>query len=158
MSKEIERKYVVRGDGWRGVAGAGTLYRQGYLAAEPERSVRVRVAGDRAVVTIKGASRGIERDEFEYPIPGADAEQILEQLCLRPLIVKTRYTVKQGSLEWEIDEFESENRGLVLAEVELDDAGQRVEKPEWVGDEVTGDPRYFNMNLARRPYSCWGGR
>ena len=155
MGREIERKYLVRTDNWRHEAGPGVPYRQGYLSLDPERSVRVRTAGDKGFITIKGKSEGAGRDEFEYPIPVEDARQLLEQLCIRPLIEKIRYTVKRDGLKWEIDEFMGENQGLVVAEVELEDERQEIPKPDWLGDEVTGDPRYFNLNLVRNPYSRW---
>lgn len=155
MSREIERKFLVRNDGWREQAGPGTPYRQGYLSLDPERSVRVRTAGDQAFLTIKGQSQGAARDEFEYPIPRRDAEQMLSSLCVQPLIVKMRYVVKDGPHKWEIDEFGGENRGLVLAEIELDDERQEIELPDWVGREVTNDPRYFNLSLVQHPYSEW---
>ncbi len=117
--------------------------------------MRVRLAGDRAFLTIKGATTGISRAEFEYPIPVADARVLLETLCDRPLIQKTRYTIPWGDLVWEVDEFSGDNQGLILAEVELDRADQAIALPEWVGAEVSEDPRYYNANLVKYPFSQW---
>ena len=156
MGTEIERKFLVSGDGWQ--QGPAVMYRQGYLSTDKERTVRVRYGGERAFLTVKGENTGATRLEFEYEIPRRDAEEMLDQLCERPLIEKRRYRVQLGGLTWEIDEFLRENEGLVLAEVELEDEGQVVEPPPWVGPEVTGDPRYFNANLVRRPYRTWGGQ
>ena len=155
MPREIERKFLLKNDNWRKAAEPGIPYRQGYLCMEPERSVRVRVAGDRAFLTIKGKSEGAGRDEFEYPIPKEDAEHLLGDLCVKPLIEKTRYIVRDERLKWEIDEFGGENRGLVFVEVELKDEGEKIAKPDWVGEEVTGDPRYYNLNLVMNAYSKW---
>jgi adenylate cyclase len=154
MAVEIERKFLVVGEGWR-TLGTGTVYRQGYLAAEPDRTVRVRVAGDRAFLTIKGKSEGIARLEYEYPIPVTEAEEMLLHLCLRPLIEKTRYTLPLADVVWEVDEFVGENQGLILAEVELTHPEQIVALPDWIGQEVSDDPRYFNAYLSRHPFSTW---
>ena len=154
MATEIERKYLVVDDSWRAGAG-GTVFRQGYLSTVKERTVRVRVAGDRGYLTIKGITVGAVRSEFEYEIPRADVDQMLDELCERPLIEKTRYEVEAGDLTWEIDEFVGVNDGLVIAEVELQDEAQEVALPEWVGAEVTDDPRYFNSNLIAHPFSKW---
>jgi CYTH domain-containing protein len=150
---EIERKFLVRGAPW--AAARGTRYRQGYLAADPERTVRVRIAGERAFLTIKGASRGATRSEFEYPIPLADAEQLLEQLCPGPLIEKIRYRIEHAGRTWDVDRFCGDNLGLVLAEIELEHADQEIELPPWVGREVTGDSRFYNACLATQPVSSW---
>ncbi|GAB4338912.1 MAG: CYTH domain-containing protein [Calditrichia bacterium] len=154
MGKEIERKFLVKGDDWK-KKGKGTVYRQGYLSTVKERVVRVRTVNDKGFLTIKGINRGATRLEFEYEIPVADAKEMLEKLCLRPLIEKTRYVVEYGGLKWEVDEFAGENEGLILAEVELEDEQQKVELPDWIGEEVTGDPRYFNSNLIKNPYTSW---
>ena len=156
VAKEVERKYLVRNERWRQHAEDATPYRQGYLSTEPDRSVRVRIAGDKALLTIKGRSEGASRDEFEYSIPHADAQAMLADLCLKPLIEKTRHRVPHGGVTWEVDEFEGENRGLIVAELETDEeTARRVEKPDWLGDEVTGDARYFNVSLVRLPYLRW---
>lgn len=154
MNQEIERKFLVSSEAWRSGA-EGVRYRQGYLCTDPQRTVRVRTAGARGFLTIKGLSRGAARAEFEYEIPLAEANHLLDALCLRPLIEKMRYTLEAGGLTWEIDEFEGENAGLILAEVELEREDQTVDLPAWIGQEVTGDPRYYNANLIQRPYKTW---
>ena len=120
-----------------------------------QRTVRVRTLGPRGLLAIKGSAKGVSRLEFEYDIPEADATVMLEQLCEQPLIEKTRFTIRIGPLTWEVDEFNGVNRGLVVAEVELAGAGQRFERPAWVGEDVSNDPRYFNANLVRHPYTTW---
>ncbi len=154
MGTEIERKFLVVGDAWRSL-GSGSLYWQGYLVAEPGRTVRVRLAGEQGYLTIKGATTGITRAEFEYPIPAADARTLLETLCDRPLIQKTRYTIPWEGLIWEIDEFAGDNQGLILAEVELASTDQAIVFPPWIGAEVSHDPRYYNANLVTFPFSQW---
>lgn len=154
MAQEIERKFLVRGDGWRALA-KGTPLRQGYLNSEKERTVRVRVAGDKAFLTVKGVTVGATRPEYEYEIPLADAHAMLDRLAERPLIEKTRYAIPVSGLLWEVDEFHGANAGLVIAELELTDEAQSFTKPDWVGEEVTDDPRYFNVNLIRHPFKAW---
>ncbi len=154
MAKEIERKFLVNGDEWRKGA-TGSVYHQGYLCHTPERTVRVRLATGRGFVTIKGVTKGAVRDEFEYEVPAADAKAMLAHLCEKPLIEKTRYLVKHAGLTWEIDEFHGDNAGLIVAEVELQSADQQIEKPAWIGLEVTDDPRYYNANLVNRPFKAW---
>ena len=155
MGHEIERKFLLANDGWR--AGAeGKVYRQGYLQTAVERNVRVRTIGERGFLTIKSQTSGITRLEFEYEIPIADADEILDDLCERPLIEKTRYKVEHAGLVWEIDEFAGDNAGLVVAEVELEHEDQQIDLPPWVGREVSDDPRYLNSNLVASPYSTWG--
>jgi len=154
MAEEIERKFLVRSDAWRRAA-TGTVFRQGYLSTVKERTVRVRVAGDRGLLTIKGITVGATRTEFEYPIPAADAEQMLDELCEQPVIEKSRYLVEHDGLTWEVDEFAGVNAGLIVAEVELATADQEIDLPDWVGEEVTDDARYYNANLIAKPYSEW---
>ncbi len=154
MAAEIERKFLVAGDGWRDEAEA-TPYRQGFLSTEPERTVRVRLAGSRGSITIKGKTIGARREEFEYEIPPDDAQRMLDTLCKRPLIEKVRYTLPLGRHTWEIDVFEGENSGLVVAEIELESEDEAFDKPDWAGEEVTEDPRYFNSNLVAKPYRAW---
>lgn len=154
MGKEIERKFLVAGDEWKRGA-TGVAYRQGYLSTVKERTVRVRTVGDKGFLTIKGVTVGVSRSEFEYSIPTEDANAMLNDLCERPLIEKTRYKVRVGNLTWEIDEFFGENKGLVVAEVELQDEHQAFDRPPWAGQEVSGDPRYFNSNLIKTPYTRW---
>ncbi len=154
MPEEIERKFLVIGDGWRDAA-VGTRFRQGFLSTEPERTVRVRVAGARGSITVKGKTVGAKREEFEYEIPLQDVEQMLDGLCKRPFIEKVRYTLSVGRHVWEIDVFEGENAGLVVAEIELASEDEAFEKPDWAGEEVTHDPRYFNSNLVAKPFRAW---
>ena len=153
MGREVERKFLVVGAEWRQTSGV--VYRQGYLSTVKERTVRVRTAGDRAYLTIKGKVVGATRSEYEYAIPTRDAEGMLADLCERPLIEKRRYRVEHAGLTWDVDEFLHENGGLVLAEVELEREGQVVQRPAWVGKEVTDNPRYFNANLTWHPYQEW---
>ena len=153
MGLEIERKFLVRDDSWRTVEG--TPFRQGYLNSDLNRVVRVRTMGERAVLTIKGRNVGAVRPEFEYDIPLRDANKMLDNLCERPLIEKTRYLIKFAGYTWEVDEFAGENAGLVVAEIELQAEDEDFEKPDWLGMEVTDDPRYFNSNLVLRPYTTW---
>ncbi|MEH1900989.1 MAG: CYTH domain-containing protein [Nostoc sp.] len=154
MAKEIERKYLVRGDSWRGLA-EGSVYRQGYIPTQDNVTVRIRIVGEKSYLTIKGPNIKYSRLEFEYPIPIEDAQEILETLCERPFIEKIRFKIKSGGLIWEIDEFDGVNKGLILAEVELSDENQQIELPIWIGEEVSDDSRYFNSNLVKHPFSQW---
>jgi CYTH domain-containing protein len=154
MAQEIERKYLVSSDAWRELA-SGTTYRQGYLSTVKERTVRVRTIDDKGYLTIKGITVGATRAEYEYEIPADEANELLDNLCERPLIEKARYKIPHGGLTWEVDEFAGDNQGLIVAEVELTAEDQEVALPDWVGEEVTGDPRYFNSNLIANPYSTW---
>ncbi|MEO1069620.1 MAG: CYTH domain-containing protein [Cyanobacteria bacterium J06638_6] len=154
MGQEIERKFLVVGDGWR-LRASGELMCQGYIPTADARTVRVRQVGDRAYLTLKGPPAGLIRPEFEYPIPVEDAQAILTTLCQPPLIEKTRYRLPLGNVIWEIDEFLGANQGLIIAEVELTSPDQIVELPNWVGAEVSHDPRYLNANLARHPFNTW---
>lgn len=156
MGIEIERKFLVASDAWRQAAAAQTRYSQGYLCREPARTVRVRVAGEQAFLTIKGLTTGATRAEFEYPVPLADAQALLA-MCDGPVIEKVRHLVPAGEgLVWEVDEFFGDNAGLVVAEIELQDEAQAFERPDWLGAEVTDDKRYLNSNLSVRPYRRWG--
>lgn len=150
MATEIERKFLVKGDGWRSL-GVGEIYRQGYISNDKGRTVRVRVVGEQGYLTIKGSTTGMRRAEFEYKIPVEDAQELLETLCDRPFIEKTRYKINISDLTWEVDEFWGENQGLILAEVELETEDQNIELPDWIGEEVTHDPRYYNSNLVKNP-------
>jgi adenylate cyclase len=152
VALEIERKFLLRGDAWRQAEGVHIC--QGYLNRDPQRTVRVRIAGARAWITIKGPSAGATRAEFEYAIPMDDAKQLLG-LCEPPLVEKYRHVVQYRGFAWEVDEFLGDNLGLVVAEIELESADQPLDLPDWVGAEVTDDPRYFNNNLSRHPYSTW---
>jgi adenylate cyclase len=153
MGVEIERKFLVRNASWKAAAGAGQPCRQGYLCSGDGATVRVRIIGEQAFLTIKGPSAGIARSEFEYGIPVADAEAMLS-LCGQ-VVEKTRYFIGHAGLRWELDVFTGSNEGLVLAEVELESEDQEVALPDWAGKEVSGDPRYFNACLARHPFRTW---
>jgi len=154
MAVEIEKKFLVLSDDYRSMA-IPVFYRQGYLSNDKERVVRVRIAGKKAFLTIKGQSIGIERAEFEYEIPVSDATEMLDNLCLKPEIEKYRYKIEVNGFVWEVDEFLGENRGLVLAEIELPSAETLFVKPDWIGAEVSDDRRYYNSNLILHPYSQW---
>jgi CYTH domain-containing protein len=153
MAEEIERKFIVTGDEWRTAAYSDFV--QGYLNLDRQRTVRVRMAGDRAHITVKGITQRAMRAEYEYAIPLNDADAMLRNLCVRPLIEKRRYRVKHAGMVWEIDEFQGENAGLVIAEIELRHEGQDFDKPDWIGEEVTTDKRYYNANLVSAPFSTW---
>jgi len=153
---EIERKFRVTSDAWRGSVAGSVRYQQGYLSRSPTAAIRVRTDGERAYLNIKSTTDGVTRLEYEYPIPLADAEELLARVALRPLIVKTRHYIDFAGRRWEIDVFEAENAGLVIAEVELEAADADVVLPPWVGREVSADPRYYNSSLSERPYSEWG--
>ncbi|MGA7883367.1 MAG: CYTH domain-containing protein [Terrimicrobiaceae bacterium] len=153
MGNEIERKFLVSDDTWRG-GSPGCPYVQGYLSRDPGRVVRVRQAGDRAYITIKGVSQGARRPEFEYPIPLSDAEALMT-LCLRPLIEKVRYVVEYHGKRWEVDEFHGDNKGLILAEIELAREDEPFDLPPWIGQEVSQDARYYNANLVEHPFTQW---
>jgi adenylate cyclase len=149
MPLEIERKFLVRGDAWR--QSEPVYICQGYLNRDSRRTVRVRVAGAAAWITVKGPSSGPTRAEFEYAIPVDEGKQLLG-LCEPPLLEKYRHLVQYGSFTWEVDEFLGDNLGLVVAEIELGSADQTFTRPEWVGAEVTADSRYFNSNLSLHPF------
>jgi len=153
LAVEIERKFRVTGDAWRN--DSGVLYRQGYLNRDKVRTVRIRIAGGAAFLTIKGKSTGATRAEFEYPVPMDDAQALLA-LCDGPLIEKTRYIVLHAGHRWEVDEFAGDNAGLVVAELELSAEDEAFDAPAWLGPEVTHDARYFNSNLATQPFCTWG--
>jgi CYTH domain-containing protein len=154
MGLEVERKFLVTGDAWRGL-GQPVSVRQGYLCSDPMRTVRVRRAGDQAWLTVKGMSIGASRLEFEYPIPLEDATDMLEGFCDQPILEKRRTRIPIGDITWEVDEFLGENLGLIVAEVELRNPAQPIALPDWIGTEVTGDARYYNSRLLAHPYSRW---
>lgn len=155
MAIEIERKFLVADNGWRTAVSRTRRIRQGYLSNNGVSSVRVRCAGDdRAFLTIKSAEQGARRQEFEYAIPVADAELLLG-LCEGNIVEKLRHDVPHGGLTWEVDEFLGANQGLVVAEVELDRVDQAIDRPAWLGSEVTSEQRYYNAGLARRPFNSW---
>ncbi|WP_290637662.1 CYTH domain-containing protein [Aquisalimonas sp.] len=155
MAAEIERKFLIQGEQWRAEAHASRVVRQGYLAGTERASVRVRASDDQAWLNIKGATLGIQRQEYEYTIPLDEAREMLDTLCNGPLIEKTRHFVHHGSHLWEIDEFFGDNAGLVVAEIELGHEDEPFERPAWLGDEVSDDPRYYNVSLVRHPYREW---
>ena len=154
MAKEIERKFLVKGDAWRELA-EGVAYRQGYLNSRKERTVRIRTVGEKAFLTVKGPTKGVTRTEFEYEIPYEDCLAMLEELAEKPIIEKKRYHIPAGPYVWEVDEFFGVNEGLILAEIELPSEDAVFEKPDWIGEEVSGDARYFNSSLVANPYSVW---
>lgn len=154
MGIEIERKFLVASDGWRQGASQQTRFSQGYLSRDPARTVRVRIAGEQAFLTIKGKTQGASRAEFEYAIPAADAQQLLA-ISDGPVVEKIRHLCVVGGMTWEVDEFLGANAGLVVAEIELQSEDQPFAHPAWLGAEVTGDGRYVNANLAVKPFSSW---
>jgi adenylate cyclase len=151
---EIERKFLLKGDAWRTLE-TPVLLRQGYLSLDPARTVRVRIEGASGTMTIKGKNAGATRGEWEYPIPVADAAELLDKLCQCPLIEKYRRRIAYQGHTWEVDEFLGENAGLLVAEIELASEDEAFDKPDWIGEEVTGDARYYNSSLIRTPYSLW---
>lgn len=155
MAKEIEKKFLVVGDKWREGA-KGTHYRQGYLNSVKERTVRIRTINDKAFLTVKGLTVSCTRMEFEYEIPYEDCVKMLDELAEKPIIEKTRYKIPAGNgLTWEIDEFHGVNEGLIVAEIEIPSEDAEFTKPDWIGEEVSSDPRYFNSNLVAHPYTTW---
>jgi adenylate cyclase len=155
MAIEIERKFLVTSEAWREAAVAGTRFRQGYLIGAVRASVRVRIEGDRANINIKSATLGVRRQEYEYPIPLAEAEEMLDTLCEQPQIEKIRYHIPVGDHTWEVDVFAGDNEGLVVAEVELEDESEAFVRPDWLGQEVSDDARYYNVCLVNHPYKDW---
>lgn len=153
MPLEIERKFLVTSDAWRSGA-VGEEYCQGYLSQYPNPTIRVRTQGEKAFLTIKGKTHGITRTEFEYEIPFKEAQE-LQELCITPLIRKTRYKIVHEGMTWEVDEFHGENAGLIVAEVELDHQETNINPPSWIGEEVSDDPQYANSNLAVHPFRQW---
>jgi adenylate cyclase len=156
MAVEIERKYLVHQKLWLALKEklSGTLIQQGYLSRIAERTVRIRIRGEQAFLTIKGKNKGITRSEFEYPIPVEDAVEMLK-ICDGAIIEKTRYLLPINNVTWEIDEFYGDNTGLILAEVELENEQQKVALPNWIGEEVSNDTRYYNACLIGHPYKHW---
>ena len=155
MAQEIERKFLVKGD-FKNLAVKSTRIIQGYLSSVPERTVRVRVKGDKGFITIKGigSTSGASRFEWEKEISTTEAKELLA-ICEPGVIDKTRFLVKAGPHTFEVDEFYGENEGLTVAEVELSSEGESFERPEWLGEEVTGDARYYNSMLMKNPYTKW---
>lgn len=155
MAIEIEHKFLLASDAWREQVSHSVIYKQGYLSSQPTSSIRVRISDNQAWLNIKSATIGTQRHEYEYEIPLTDAQEILDNLCLKPVIEKTRHFVTHGKHQWEIDEFDGENAGLIVAEIELKAADETFAKPDWIGADVTQDVRYYNNNLAKHPYNQW---
>lgn len=155
MAKEIERKFLLADDSWWHEVERSDRMLQGYLNDQGPVSLRARIIGPRAWLNIKSRTLGLSRDEFEYEIPLADAEHMLDQLTTGPVIDKTRHLIRHGGLLWEIDEFHGENAGLVVAELELEQVDQFFARPAWLGDEVSHEARYYNVSLVKKPYSQW---
>jgi len=155
MAIEIEHKFLLANDDWRHHIDRSVTYCQGYLSSQPTSSIRVRISDNHAWLNIKSATIGSQRHEYEYEIPMIDAQEILANLCRKPLIEKVRHFVTHDGNTWEIDEFAGDNQGLVVAEIELSEAGQNFSKPSWLGQDVTEDLRYYNNNLAIHPYLEW---
>lgn len=154
MAIEIEKKFLVKNTSWKPQSHAQYMV-QGYLYTSPECTIRIRIAEDQAFLTLKGASTGISRAEYEYPIPLADARAMLASMAQKPCIEKIRHTLVVAGSTWEIDEFLGENKGLIVAEIELENENQLFAKPDWLGAEVSEDPRYTNAMLVQSPYSTW---
>ena len=155
MATEIERKFLVRNEGWRAHVSSGIFYRQGYMASTATCSMRVRYGGGQGFINLKSATLGITRKEYEYPIPEQDANEMLDLFCEGPLIEKTRYLVEHAGHVWEVDVFAGDNEGLVVAEIELDAADESFALPDWAGEEVSHDPRYYNVCLVKNPFKNW---
>ncbi len=158
MAIEIEHKFLLANEDWRRSIQKSVKYKQGYLSSQPTSSIRIRISDNQAWLNIKSATIGTERLEFEYGIPLPDAEEIITTLCGKPLIEKTRHLVPNDHNIWEIDEFEGDNQGLIVAEIELSKIGQNFIRPHWLGEEVTQDLRYYNNNLAVNPYKNWSNK
>ncbi len=154
MGIEIERKFLVKSDEWKSL-GNRIFYQQGYLLIDKKRTIRIRTINDKGFITIKGPANGISRSEFEYEIPVEEARVIQETLCEKPLIKKYRTKIELNNFTWEVDEFIDENEGLVIAEVELENENQKIYIPNWIGEEVTGDMKYYNSMLTKNPFTTW---
>lgn len=155
MALEIERKFLTRADAWRGQAAVAERLVQGYIANTSRCSVRIRIAGESASLSLKSMQPGTTRQEFEYPVPPADAWYALTTLCEGPPLEKIRHRVPAGRHVFEVDEFLGASAGLVIAEIELGAEGEEFERPDWLGDEVTLEPRYYGFALAVAPFATW---
>ena len=155
MATEIERKFLLASDDWRNNIQYSKHYIQGYFSTNDACSIRIRVCDEQASLNIKSATLGIRRSEYDYPIPIDDAMEMLQNLCKKPLLEKTRYFINHDNHTWEIDEFSGDNEGLVVAEIELDATDEELTLPDWAGKEVSDDPRYYNTCLATNPYKNW---
>ena len=155
MATEIERKFLVVNECWRKQVTRQKTIKQGYFGPPNKASIRIRIDGDSANINIKSATLDIVRKEYEIPVPLIDAEEMLQHLCERPFIEKVRHIVPQGDHVWEVDEFSGDNQGLIVAEIELSRADEFFEKPDWLGEEVSHDERYYNVRLVKNPYKNW---
>ena len=155
MAVEIEHKFLLANNDWRKQVSYSVQYKQGYLSSVATSSIRVRISDDHAWLNIKSATIGTQRHEYEYEIPLSDAHEIITNLCRKPIVEKTRHIVIDDGNTWEIDEFEGDNKDLIVAEIELSEVGAVFSMPAWLGEEVTSDLRYYNNNLASHPYSVW---
>ena len=155
MATEIEHKFLIINDNWRKDADEGITMVQGYMGSNEKSSIRIRINGDLANLNIKSKTIGIQRSEYDYPIPVDEAKEILESLCDRPFIEKTRFHVMHDGHKWEIDVFAGENEGLIVAELEVNSVNEDFSLPQWLGDEVSDDPRYYNICLVTHPYKDW---
>jgi adenylate cyclase len=155
MATEIERKFLVTSEDWQSQATDHKVMMQGYFGTGEKASVRVRISGDSANINIKSATLEMVRREYEIPIPLADAREMIEHLCQKPIIRKTRYYIPFGQHVWEVDVFEGDNEGLVVAEIELTDPDEQFDRPDWIGEEVSLDHRYYNVCLVKNPYKNW---
>ncbi len=155
MTIEIEHKFLLANNDWRQQISHSIIYQQGYLQSDAQSSIRVRISDSNAWLNIKSATPGNHRHEFEYAIPLDEAKEILQLLCKKPIIDKTRHFINIGQHTWEIDEFHGENDGLIIAEIELSELNEQFNKPNWLGAEVTNDLRYYNNSLAKKPYKNW---
>jgi len=152
---EIEKKFLLKNNSWRHQVSTSTVFKQGYFGGSGKASLRVRIEGDKANLNIKGATIGVVRQEYEYPIPFSEAEELLMSLCEQPLIEKVRHIVHSATHKWEIDEFKGDNSGLIVAEVELQSEDEIIELPDWVGKEVSAEEKYYNVALQTNPYKNW---
>jgi adenylate cyclase len=155
MAVEIERKFLLISDNWRAQVTSSSQLTQGYLHNSAKSSIRVRIDNDRADINIKTGKISVERQEFEYSVPVSEAREMLLHLVDGPLIEKTRHHVMHNGHHWDIDEFHGDNRGLVVAEIELETIDEAFDLPDWAGQEVSDDPRYYNVNLILHPYKDW---
>ena len=155
MGTEIEKKYLIVNDDWRKESDEGTYMVQGYMGTNEKSSIRIRIHGETANLNIKSSTIGITRSEYDYPVPIDEAKEILETLCDRPYVEKTRYHVMYEGHEWEIDVFAGDNDGLIVAEIELGSVDEEFKLPDWIGEDVSDDPRYYNVCLVTHPYKDW---
>jgi len=155
MPTEIERKFLLKNDSWRKDADEGIHMVQAYMSSNDKSSIRIRIYGDSANLNIKSKTLGIQRSEYEYPIPLEQAKEMLESLCDKPYIEKTRFHVMHDGHKWEVDVFAGENEGLIVAELELESVDETFTRPDWLGEEVSDDPRYYNICLVNHPYKNW---